>query len=158
MNIKTKAFTFDNIPCCFLTKRYYDELQYTCTIKDGTSTLNFTPGGPGLLIQKYGFTIAEQYELNKWRELNYQYFNAYRVSLLINYSPVEGYSAKIFPVSGFLKSDDIQSCTVLDPSKLCDLSYLIENQENVPIQVTIQNINLPENACIIARIVGRWVS
>ena len=158
MDILTSKFTFDNYPCCFNTSRYYDEMLYSCTLEGVTTTLNFPNGQPGLLLLKYGFSIAEQYEENSWREINYQYFNQFRVSLFINNNALEGYAAKTFPISGYLQSNDPQTCTILDPSKLCDISHLLHGRGDIPISVVLTNIGLPPNACILARIQGRWVS
>ena len=153
-------FQLHDYPCCFETKRYYDEMKYLCltVAKGSVNRIIFPPGQPGLFILKYGFCLALA-SGGLWYEQTYAVLNQFSATLKIADTAVEGYAGKNFPVSSYvegLPNITFQTITVLNSAWLVDLAYLI-TQPNTPIelQVVITGTILP-GTCVFARIIGKY--
>lgn len=157
-------FQTRDIPCCWVSDHYYDEMMYTCALTSPGSTtiLRFPMAQPGLVLTHYGFTIAVQIA-GVFTEMTYDLLGFYSVSFLVNRGGIEGYVGKQFPISGYMQSLQVvapaqyQTLTVLNPDWLCPIQILIREQDTALSVECMALKLLPDNSCFFARIRGKYL-
>ena len=159
-------FAFTNIPERWTSERYYDEIACACIGVDiGSSVvLEFPRMQPGLIVQKYGFMWYGVGAANMYLEYTFSLMNLYLVTLNIGGRPIEGYSGKYFPITGYLEGVPAQiatvpyrSGTIFNPRYLCDLEIPIRATDTRVFVEGITTAVFPDNICLCARLIGKYI-
>lgn len=159
-------FAFTNIPSRWTSERYYDEIACECIGVEVGSTiiLEFPRMQPGLIVKKYGFMWYGVGAANLYLEYTFSLMNQYLVSLNIGGRPIEGYTGKYFPITGYIEPIPAQIAnihyrpgSIFNPSMLVDLEIPINAVDTRVYVEGIATAILPDNICLCARLIGKYI-
>lgn len=159
-------YSFTNIPERWLSERYYDHLACACIAPSIGSEviLNFPGMQRGLILQKYGFMFYSVGAGNLYQEYTYTLMNNYLVTLIVGGHPIEGYSGKWYPITGYLEAvpaligiTSYRTGTIFNPAMLVDIEIPIHEINTVCTVEAVTTQVFPDNICLCARLIGKYV-